>query len=115
MRDTRPLWPSVSYDAELRDYKTLHPIGILAMANCHCGTTLALSTKGMPLSQTHQILKWIRTETVRRGMDPTELLDYVRDEIRKQVLIEPTQRITSGLMGSDMPQHAIKPELVRMP
>ena len=72
------------------------------MANCHCGTTLALSTKGMPLSQTQQILEWIRTETVRRGVDPTKLFDYVRDEIRRQVLAEPTQRVTSGLMGSCM-------------
>ena len=115
---TQPLWPSVAYDVEMGDYKPLHPIGTLAMGNCHCGTTLALSTKGLPLSQTHQILEWLRTETVRRGLDPTELLDYVRSEIRRQVLIESTQRVTSGLMESCMPnvrQHAIKPQLVRMP
>jgi hypothetical protein len=84
------LWPSLNYDIELGDYEAPRPIGGLAMANCSCGTTLALSTRNMPVSQTHLILEWIRTETGRRGVNPAELLDILRDEVRKQVLAEAT-------------------------
>jgi hypothetical protein len=85
---TQPLWPSLDYDIELGDYKSLKPIGGLAMANCLCGTTMALSSKEMPLWQTHLILEWIRTESERRGSNSTEILDYLRNEVRKQVLSE---------------------------
>jgi hypothetical protein len=94
---TQRLWPSLNYDIELGDYKTPRPIGGLAMANCLCGTTLALSTKSMPVPQTHLIMEWIRTETQRRGIKPAELLDHLRDEVRRQVLAEANQETASGL------------------
>jgi len=83
------LWPSLNYDIEMDAYKSPRPIGGLAMANCPCGTTMALSTKSMPVSQTHFLLEWIQAEAVRRGLNPTQLLEYLRDEVRKQVLGEP--------------------------
>ena len=61
------------------------------MANCPCGTTLALSSQGMPLSQLWSLLAWARIETYRRGLSPQELLNYLRDEICKQVLATPGQ------------------------
>ena len=97
------LWPSLNYDIELGDYKTPRPIGGLALANCVCGTTMALSTKGMPLSQTHLILEWIRAETGRRGIEPTELFDRLRDEVREQILDEPTQGRSTGAGASPQP------------
>jgi len=97
------LWPSLNYDIELGDYKTPRPIGGLAMANCLCGTTLALSTKSMPLSQTHLLLEWIRTETARRGIEPTVLLDHLRDEVRRQVLADATQASPTGACASLQP------------
>src|ERR1700685_4063004 len=72
---TQPLWPSLNYDIEMGHYRTAKPIGGLAMANCVCGTTMALSTKEMPVSQTHRILEWIRTESERRAWSPTQMLD----------------------------------------
>ena len=83
---TQQLEPVVSYDAESNDYEPLDPIGIFTMANCPCGTTMALSTANMPLRQTHQILGWIRTETKQTGLDLPKFLNSVRDEIRKRVL-----------------------------
>jgi hypothetical protein len=100
---TQRLWPSVHYDIELGDYKALNPIGGLAMANCLCGTTMALSSDGMPLPRAQAILEWIRTETGRRGSKPTEILDYLRDEVRKQVLAGPIRETASGPMGSRTP------------
>jgi hypothetical protein len=110
IRASQPLWPTLSYDIELGDYETLHPIGILAMANCSCGTTLALSSKRMPLSQTHQILDWIRTETGRRGLDSKDLLNHVREEIRNQVLNEPIQEVASGLKENNKPDQSPDPK-----
>ena len=86
--DTKRLGRSISYDAEAADWETTDPMGGVALANCPCGTTLALTTEGMPLSKIHLVLKWIRVESERRGLSPMELLGYLRDEVRKQVLAD---------------------------
>jgi hypothetical protein len=88
---TKRLGQSMSYDAELRDWNTLQPIGSIALSNCPCGSTLALGTEGMPLPRRLLLLNWVRIETQRRGVSPQELLDYLRDEIRKQVIAESGQ------------------------
>jgi hypothetical protein len=88
---TKRLGQSMSYDAELGYWHTLHPIGSVAQANCPCGSTLALGTEGMPLPRRLLLLNWVRIETQRQGLSPRELLDYLRDEIRKQVLAESGQ------------------------
>ena len=77
-----------SFDAELGDWETTQPIGSVALANCPCGSTLALSTEGMALSQRLALLDWVRTETQRRGVSPSELLEHLRDLVRQQVLGE---------------------------
>lgn len=81
--------PPMPYDAEQGDWQPWRPIGTVTFANCPCGTTLALSSKDMPLPQLWRLLNWARIETKRRGMSPQELLSYLRDEICKQVLAEP--------------------------
>ena len=91
--NTKRIGATISYDAEMGDWETTQPIGGLALANCTCGSTMALSTDGMPLSQIHLMLKWVRTETERRGLSPKELIGYVRDEVRKQVLADPIKDI----------------------
>ena len=83
---TKRLGQSMSYDAELDHWNTMQPIGSVALANCPCGTTLALGTDGMLLPRRLLLLNWVRIETQRRGLSPQELLDYLRDEIRQQVL-----------------------------
>jgi hypothetical protein len=115
------LWPSLNYDVELGNYKTPRPIGGLAMANCSCGTTLALSTRNLPVSQTHLILAWIRAETERRGVEPAELLDYLRDEVRKQVLAEATRGAEPGIedaarvLGTDPAPLPVEPDAALPP
>jgi len=88
MLNTKRLWPAASYDAELLhfDVGAAEQLGGMAMANCACGSTLALSTKNMPNAQMRSLLQWAGAEMKRRGMNQNELADYLRDEIRKQVL-----------------------------
>lgn len=86
--NTNRLGGSVSYDAETGDWETTQPLGGVAVANCSCGTTLALSTEGMPLSKIHLVLEWIRVESERRSLSPMKLLEYVRSEVRKRVLAD---------------------------
>jgi hypothetical protein len=83
---TTRVGPAKSYDAELGDWKTTEPIGSLALANCPCGSTLALSTEGLALPLRQALLSWVKIETQRRGVSSSELLEQMRDEIRKQVL-----------------------------
>jgi len=90
--NTRPVGSATSYDAELLEFKPENPIGSMVMANCTCGTTLALSTNEMSLAQTHRFLEWIQFETRRRGVNQRDLLEHLRDEVRKQVLSKPDSR-----------------------
>lgn len=77
---------SISYDAELGDWDTRRPIGSAALSNCPCGTTLALTTEQMPMDQRLALLAWVKEETERRNISPSELLDYLRDHIRARVI-----------------------------
>ena len=86
--DTKRLGGTISYDAETGNWETTQPIGGVALANCPCGSTLALTTEGMPLSKIHLVLKWIKVESERRGLSQRELLEHVRDEVRKRVLAD---------------------------
>ncbi len=88
---TKRIGPMMSYDAELGRWDTSQLMGTLALANCPCGTTVSLSTKGMELSTRKLLLDWIRCETQQRRLSSQELLEYLRDETRKQVLAESCQ------------------------
>ena len=76
----------MSYDAEMKNWNTKQPIGSIAMVKCPCGTTLALSTLSMQLPLRLELLNWVRIETQRRGVSASELLEQLRDEVRKRVL-----------------------------
>jgi hypothetical protein len=89
--DTKRLGGGISYEAEAADWETTEPLGGVALANCPCGTTLALTTEGILISKIHLVLKWIRVESERQGVSPMELLSYLRDEVRKRVLSDHVQ------------------------
>jgi hypothetical protein len=91
LQTTTHLGPAIPYDAELGDWQPIPPRGTLTYATCPCGNTLALSSSGIPLSQLWRLLNWARQETQRRQMTPQALLNYLRDEICKQVLAAPAQ------------------------
>ncbi|SPE50077.1 hypothetical protein SBV1_1050003 [Verrucomicrobia bacterium] len=89
LQNTEHLGPAMPHDAEVGNWNPLNPIGTATYANCRCGTTMALTSEGMPLSELWPLLNWARVETKRRGMTARELLNYLRDEICKQVLAQP--------------------------
>jgi hypothetical protein len=86
---TKPVGSTMSYDAELNDWNPVEPLGTSTYANCACGNTLCLSSTGMPIRRLWRLMRWARAETQRRGQTLEELLNYLREEIRKQVLGEP--------------------------
>jgi len=79
----------MSYDVELGNWKPAQPLGTAAYVNCPCGNTLALTSEGMSLSRLWQLMNWAKIETARRGLTLEQLLNYLREEIRKQVLGAP--------------------------
>jgi hypothetical protein len=62
------------------------PIGPMSLANCPCGTTLAIGSKGIPPGQLVELLSWAKSESSRRSIGVRELLQHIRDRIDEQVL-----------------------------
>ena len=89
VQGTQPVGATISYDAEAKDWQPNHPVGTTASANCACGTTLMLSSEGIPIRHMWRLLHWARAETRRRGVTPQQLLENIRAEIRRQVLTDP--------------------------
>jgi hypothetical protein len=87
--DTKRMGSAMSYDADVGDWKTTEPIGSQALANCPCGSTLALTTEGISPPLRLALLTWLKVETQQRGVSPSELLESMRDEIRRQVIDAP--------------------------
>jgi hypothetical protein len=85
---TKPIGPALSYDVELGDWDTQQPLGVIACANCPCGSTLAVTTEGMPVTKHLALFAWLRIELQRRGPNAELFLDYLRQRIRRQVLAE---------------------------
>ena len=83
---TKPVGSTWSYDAELNDWNPLRPLGTTTCANCPCGNTLSLTSEGMPVLRLWPLMNWARVETQRRGQTVEQLLNYLREEIRKQVV-----------------------------
>ena len=75
----------ISYDANCQGIPS-ELLGTLSLANCHCGMTLAITSKSMPAAQMLELLKWARQETARRSIDIRDLLRHVRERIDQQVL-----------------------------
>ena len=64
----------------------LDPFGPMSFANCRCGTTLAVASRGIPPRQLVELLTWAKRETARRSIGIRELLSEIRDRIDAQVL-----------------------------
>jgi hypothetical protein len=84
----------VSYDADAGDWQPREPLGTLSYANCRCGTTLIISSRGMGLTTMWRLLLWARTESWRRKISVTDLLDDLRKKIDREVLGETLWRTT---------------------
>src|SRR5688572_5267112 len=81
---TTHLSTPVLYD-DIFDELPAQPIGPMSFANCPCGTTLAIGSKGIPRGRMVELLTWARDESLRRSIDVRELLRHIRDRIDEQV------------------------------
>ncbi len=71
----------ISYDLELDDLNPDHSSGNIALANCSCGNTIAISSSGMPLTQIWRILAWVKLESSRRGVSKEVIVCHIRDTV----------------------------------
>jgi hypothetical protein len=85
-RCTEPSGLPTSYDLESGNLNPLNPVGAVSFSKCPCGTTLTLSSQGMPAQRLWMLLVWGQSECERRGLKPGEFLDYLRREVRRRAL-----------------------------
>ncbi len=76
----------ISYDADDDDWSPINPIGLVSIANCECGTSLAISSSGMALSNLLKIMKWTRVETIKRDETTSNILENIRTDIAKIII-----------------------------
>ena len=88
LQNTSRQGSAMSFDAELGNWAPLKPLGAMTYSNCQCGTTLALSSSGMPLLRLWSVLNWIRVETKKRNQTAQELINHLREVVCNQVLVE---------------------------
>jgi len=76
----------ISYDLEMNDLEPQVSNGNIALANCHCGNTLAITSSGMSLKHIGQILLWVKMEAYRRGVSQEVIICHIRDTVEKMAL-----------------------------
>jgi hypothetical protein len=85
LQTTTHLASPILYD-DLSEGVPDKPLGPMSLANCMCGTTLTISSSGIPIAQMIALLIWARAESSRRSITVRELLRHIRDRIDRQVL-----------------------------
>jgi hypothetical protein len=85
---TTPTGNPVSFDLDAGELTPQRPLGAVAISACLCGEPTALTSDGMPIFRYWSLLLWAKTETVRRGITVAELLNHLRQEVRKLVISE---------------------------
>ena len=92
LETTTHLASPILYD-DITDGVPQNPIGPMSLANCMCGTTLTVSSSGIPTAQMVELLAWARSESRRRSISVRELLRHIRDRIDRQVLEGPEDEL----------------------
>ena len=89
LQSTTHVGDPISYDAEAGDWFPRKPLGTMSLANCACGSTLALGTDGLSLVTIWRLMGWARAETNRRGVGIRTLLAELREVVDDRVLHGP--------------------------
>lgn len=82
--ETTHLSTPILYD-DISDEMPAEPMGPMSFANCPCGTTFAIGSKGIPTARMVELLTWAKDESLRRSIGIRELLRRIRDRIDEQV------------------------------
>jgi hypothetical protein len=83
---TVPVGELVCYDLNGTDAIADKPLGAVALSNCRCGSTLALTSTGMPLAHFQTLFQWVQGESARRSVSVDDFLQYIRRQIRREIL-----------------------------
>jgi hypothetical protein len=86
LKNTNHLDDPISYDAESGNWQPTKLAGTASFANCQCGSTLVIDSRGMEFSTMCRLLLWARKESWKRGISIRELLSYLREQIDCSVL-----------------------------
>jgi hypothetical protein len=91
LRQTTHTGLPISQDAEQDNWMPTRPLGTHSLANCPCGSTLAIGTRKMSLATMWRLLKWAKIEARKRKLTTSELLESLRIEIDKRALASPVE------------------------
>ena len=106
LEGTTHLSSPIIYD-DLTDEVPAKPIGPMSLANCPCGTTVALSSRGIPAATMVGLLTWARQESLTRSIELRELLSEIRDRIDEQALgTSPNRRRQTNRRAGDARRQA---------
>lgn len=86
LQKTTPVGDPVSYDLNEGEPKPHKPLGTHADANCQCGSTLILSSKGMNPFMIWRLTLWVRVESVKRRISSRELMRQLRVKVKEKTL-----------------------------
>ncbi len=86
LQNTTHVGQPISYDAENEDWQPDTPLGTMSLAKCPCGTTLAITSSGMDISILLKLMNWAQSESEKRGVTISDLLEDLRAAIDKSVL-----------------------------
>jgi len=84
--NTTHLGDPVSYDAEVENWQSTTQFGTFSHANCNCGNTLTITSKGIGIMTMFKLLGWAKKESHERGISVNKLLAALRVKIDSQVL-----------------------------
>lgn len=84
--ETSRVGEPLSTDAEDGEWRPTTDDGAMAMANCPCGTTLAIDSAGIGLGNMWKLLAWARARSRERGVSVRALMSWMRDEIDARVI-----------------------------
>ncbi len=86
LRRTVSVGAPVSYDGELRQWQPTDPVGTTSYYGCPCGTTLCITSEGMPLPTHWQLLAFVKHLHESSARPLREILDDLRLEVEHLAL-----------------------------
>ena len=87
IQETTLLGTPISYDAENKNWLPGTPLGFHSYCKCnYCSNTLTTNIDSLKRDTTWHLLAWIKEETKNRGVSSREILNDIREKMRKHVL-----------------------------
>ncbi len=84
LKNTIMVGKPISYDVEEEDWQPRKQIGTACFANCKCGNTLTLNSIGMERTTLWRLLRWVKDESTKQGVDIRDLLVRICLKIGRQ-------------------------------